>query len=325
MPQQTIFITGASGYIGSLVAKHAISRGYTVRALSRTSSSDTKLSSLGAVPIRGDLTSHSLLTHEASSADMVLSLADSLAGSYGKITQEERFKVNNAAISALAKGLEGSGKALVVTSGSLYSAADPQGKETDEASPGWPGGYFGTDAHGTALGEGSEHVALAAKEKGVRVCVVRLAPWVYGRGGSGVKLFMQGGVAAGEMIYVGDGAARTTTVHVDDAARLFLLVAEKGRAGEVYNTTAETNVTFKQLAEAMGKAIGVPVRSQSYEDFEKKMGPFFTKFLSSENRASNRKAREELGWTVEAQKGILEEIADGSYGSVAEELRKAKA
>lgn len=137
-------------------------------------------------------------------------------------------------------------------------------------------------------------------------------------------MFMQGAVQAGEVVYVGDGKARTTTVHVDDAARLFLLVAQKGRNGEAYNATAETNVTFKQLAEAMAKAVGVPVRAQSYAETEAKMGPFFAKFLSLENRASNRKAREELGWTVEAEKGILEDIITGSYVSVVEELRKSK-
>ncbi|CAO2658633.1 Nn.00g063560.m01.CDS01 [Neocucurbitaria sp. VM-36] len=321
---QTIFATGASGYIGSLLTSQAISSGYTVRALSRTSSSDEKLASLGATPVRGDLSSHDVLTQEASAADIVITLADSLAGNFGNITQEERFRVNNAAILALGKGLEGSGKPLVATSGSLYAAADPQGNETDEASPGWPGGFFGYGSDGVALGEGSEKVILGLKDKGVRVCIVRLAPWVYGRGGSGVKLFMQGGVRAGEMVYVGDGEARTTTVPVDDAARLYLLVAQKGTTGEVYNATFETDVTFKQLTEAMGKAIGVPVRSQSYADMETKLGPFFTKFLSSENRASNKKAREELGWTVEAKKGILDEITNGSYVSLAEELCKSK-
>ena len=143
MPQ-TIFITGASGYIGTQLTQHAIQSGYTVRALSRTSVSDTHLTSLGAIPVRGDLSSHSLLTTEAAEADMVISLADSLCGNFGKMTMDERFAINNAALTALAKGLEHSDKPLVITSGSLY--ADPDGKETDETSPGWPDRPFGVEA-----------------------------------------------------------------------------------------------------------------------------------------------------------------------------------
>jgi nucleoside-diphosphate-sugar epimerase len=313
MPQ-TIFITGASGYIGTQLTQHAIRSGYTVRALSRTSVSDTHLTSLGAIPVRGDFSSHSLLTTEAAEADMVISLADSLCGNFGKMTMDERFAINNAALTALAKGLEHSDKPLVITSGSLYAAADPDGKETDEMSPGWPDRDFGV---------GSEEVALGFKNKGIRVCVVRLAPWVYGRGGSGVKLFMARAVQAGESVYVGDGRKCTTTVHVDDAARLFLLVAQKGGKGEIYNATAETDVTFKQLAEAIGEAVGVPVKSQRYEDLEKENGVFFAKFLSLENRAGNGKAKE-LGWKVEAEKGILEDITSESYVQLAEEIKKSK-
>ncbi|KAF1849813.1 putative NAD dependent epimerase/dehydratase [Cucurbitaria berberidis CBS 394.84] len=315
MPQ-TIFITGASGYIGTVLTSHCIASGYTVRALSRSSDSDTKLLSLGAIPTRGGLASHDVLTREASSVDMVIALADALAGNYGNMTMEERSEINNAAIAALAAGMEGSGKPLVVTSGTLQVADDPQGNETDETAPSWPEPIFGV---------GVEATALKLKEKGIRVSVVRLAPWVYGRGGSGVRLFMQGAVVTGELIYVDDGSARTTTVHVDDAARLFLLVAQNGGVGEIYNATSETHVTFKQLMEAIGRTICVPVRSQSYADTEATRGRFIASFLSLQNRASNKKAREELGWTVESKVGILDEIAVGSYVSVVKELRESKA
>jgi nucleoside-diphosphate-sugar epimerase len=312
----TIFITGASGYIGSVLTSLAILQSHTVHALSRTPVSDEKPTSLGAIPIRGDLSTHDILTREAAAADMIINIADSIAGQIGKITHEERFNINNAAIEALAKGVEGTNKKLILTSGSLFTAADPEGRETNEESPGWTDSPFGT---------GMEGKFASLKERGINVNVVRLAPWVYGKGGSGVKLFMIGAAKTGVMSYVGDGAARTTTVHVEDAARLYLLVAQNGQPGEVYNATSETNVTFRHLAEAMGKLLGVPVRSQSYEDMEGKVGMFLAKFLCSENRASNAKAKEELGWTIEAEKGILDEITSGSYVQLAEEVSKPTA
>ncbi|KAF2126669.1 NAD dependent epimerase/dehydratase [Dothidotthia symphoricarpi CBS 119687] len=311
-----IFITGGSGYIGSVVISFAIQQGYTIHALSRSEASDDKLRALGATPIRGDLTTHSILMKAARDADIVISFADAKAGNWA-MTQEERLRTNNAAVQALANGLEGSNKTLIVTSGSLLVSADAEGKETDEETTMWPNSPFGQGGEPFALGLG--------KKKGIRVCVVRLAPWVYGRGGSGVKLFMGRFSQAGEVFYVGEGNARTTTVHVDDAARLYLLVAEKGRAGEVYNATWETSVSFREKAESMAMMLGIPVRSQSFGETEKKMGVFLANFLSLENRASNRKARQELGWEIRAEKGILEDIKSGSYLRVAEELRKATA
>jgi nucleoside-diphosphate-sugar epimerase len=311
----TIFITGASGYIGSVLTSLATSRGHTVRALSRSTTSDEKLKSLGATPVRGDLSTHDVLTREAANADITINIADSIAGQIGKITHEERYKINDEAVEAIAKGVEGTNKKLVLTAGSLFTGADPAGNETNEDMPPWQNSPF----------TGMEGPFKGLRERGINANVLRLAPWVYGRGGSGVKLFMQGAAHTGVMSYVDDGIKRTTTVHVEDAVRLYLLVAEKAPAGEIYNATWETNVTFRQLAEAMGKTLGVPVQSQPYAELESKFGIFLAKFLCSENRASNAKAKRELGWTIEADKGILDEIASGSYVQLAEELRKPTA
>jgi nucleoside-diphosphate-sugar epimerase len=310
----TLFITGASGYIGTVLTSLATSHGHTVRALSRSVASDEKLNSLGATPVRGDLSTHDVLTHEAANADVTINIADSIAGQIGKITHEERFRVNDEALEALAKGIEGTNKKLVLTSGSLFTGANPEGNETDEDMPAWDNSPFGTGMEGSFRG---------LRERGINANVIRLAPWVYGRGGSGVKLFMQGAARSGVMSYVDDGSKRTTTVHVEDAARLYLLVAENAPAGEVYNATSETDVTFKELAEAMGKTLGVPVQSQPYAVLESKVGGFLASFLCSENRASNAKAKREFDWTIEAEKGILDEIKSGSYVQLANELCKS--
>lgn len=221
---KSIFVTGGSGYIGLTLISHAIASGFSVTALSRSPASDAKLSSLGAVPIRGELSTLELLTSEAGKADVVISLADSLASDYS-ISKEDRFRINDAANDALAEGLRGSGKPLLLTAGSLSAAADPQGRETDEASPGWPAGHW--------LHLDREDLTKKYLDMGVRICQIRLAPYVYGRGGSGVGLFMGMWSQAGSGMKVGDGAKHTTVVHVDDAVRLYLLVAEKGKAGEV--------------------------------------------------------------------------------------------
>jgi nucleoside-diphosphate-sugar epimerase len=309
MPQ--IFITGASGYIGTTLLPF-LTPTHTVHALSRTPGSDTHLAALGATPIRGSLTTLDILTAEAAAADITINIADSIAGRIGEISPEERARINNAAVEALATGAQTSGGKLVLTSGSLFTGAATDGSETNEASPAWPDTPFGT---------GTEDMFSTLKARGIDVNVVRLAPWVYGRGGSGVKLFMSGAAQMGVVNYVGEGSTRTTAVHVEDAARLYVLVATKGRKGEVYNATAETDVTFRQLAEAMGRVLEVPVKAQSYEETESKVGVFLAKFLCLENRASNAKAKGELGWTIEAEKGILEEIESGSYVQLAGELR----
>jgi len=307
-----IFITGASGYIGSVLTTLCVSEGHTVHALSRTPKSDEYLSSLGAVAIRGDLTTHDVLTREAHLADITINIADAIAGMMGKIDDAERTRINNGALTALAKGIDGTYKKLILTSGSLFAAADPSGAETNEESPGWEGMPFGV---------GLESMFPELMTRGLNVNVVRLAPWVYGRGGSGVKLFMTGAAQAGVMTYVDDGAKRTSSVHVDDAARLYYLIATKAPPREAYNATSQTDVTFKQLAEAMGKTLGVKVESLGFEEMKEAAGVFLARFLSLENRGSNEKARRELGWKIEEKKGILEEIEKGSYVQLGAELR----
>jgi nucleoside-diphosphate-sugar epimerase len=219
-----IFITGGSGYIGSTLISHAIASGYTVTALSRTPTSDAKLVSLGATPVRGDLATLSVLTEQAAKADVVISIVDSLASNYS-ISRSERFRINSAANDALAEGLKGSGKALILTGGSLHAAPDAEGRETDETSPGWPADHWAAFDLG--------HIKQEYVDMGIRVCPVRLAPYVYGRGGSGVRLFMGMWSKQGEGMVIDGGGMRTTAVSVDDACRLYLLVAEKGRAGEI--------------------------------------------------------------------------------------------
>lgn len=308
-----VFITGGPGYIGSVITEFAVAQGYEVIGLSRSEKSDIKLRTLGATPVRGDLGSLDVLTLESAKANIVLHLADAFADDFGR-DYEEVLRIDAAAVDAIGEGLKGTENSLVVTSGTLVVAPDSNGAETTETSPLSKipiNGRIRAEAH-----------ALALCQKGVKVLAVRLAPYVYGRGSSSIRLFMMMSLPAGQVIYVNEGSVRTSSVHVDDAARLFLLVAEKGNAGEVFNATSSTNVTTRQLSEAIASVLDVPVISQTHEETAAKYGEFFAKFLNAENRASSAKAIRELGWEPK-EIGILDDITLGSYVAAAQALKRA--
>lgn len=312
MTKPRIFITGGSGYIGSAVTELAISRGYEVYGLSRTETSDAKLTKSGAIPVRGDLQAHDVLREQSAKADIVFHLADSLTDDFTR-DYEEVLRIDAGAVDAMGAGLEGSGKAFVITSGSLVVAAT--GSETDETSALW-------EKPLNARIKSEQH-ALELCEKGVKVSAIRLAPFVYGRGGSGIRLFMTMFAHAGEGGYVDSGETLTSTVHVDDAAALYLLAAEKAKAADIFNGVSGT-VKFRALTEAIGKMLDIPVRSVPHEDAEGKWGKFFARFLSTENWTSGAKAKKELGW-VPKEIGVLGEVRTGSYLAVAESLKKSTA
>lgn len=321
MSQKRMFITGATGYLGQVLTEFAIAQGYTVRGLSRAEANDTKLTKLGAVPARGDLEALDVLKSESAQADIVVHLADALLGLGFDTPYDKVLAIDAAAVDAMVAGMASSGpaaqtKTLITTSGTLMARPDPHGGETDEDAPNLLGSPI-------TRYKAWDHARGAAAAAGVRAMCVRLAPFVYGRGGSGVRMFMRGAADSGAAVHVDGGATRTTTVHVDDAARLYLLVAEKGRGGEAYNASGETSVTMRELQGAIGEAVGVPVVDLSKEDALAKMPPFLVNFLISENRGSNKKAVSELGWQPK-EPGILDDIRKGSYVDVAKTLGKAE-
>jgi nucleoside-diphosphate-sugar epimerase len=135
-----------------------------------------------------------------------------------------------------------------------------------------------------------------------------------------VPLLMQIAAKAGESIYVGDGHLRTSDIHVNDAARLYLAVANGAKPGDVFNGTAATTTTLKELAEAMAVALKVPARSVTREEAEERWGAFITAFMLTENRSSNKKAVSQLGWQPR-ETDILTDISKGSYLTLAQELQ----
>ncbi|KAE9399320.1 putative NAD dependent epimerase/dehydratase [Gymnopus androsaceus JB14] len=311
--KQHIFMTGAHGYIGSVITEFAIAEGYTVTGLSRSETSDAKLRSLVATPVRGDISTYDVLTRESANADIVIHLAGTWRDhpdNYSEVVREDGL-----AVDAIVKGLKGSGKPFLVTSGTLATAPNPNGGETSESSP----------LREKPLNDriASERYALSKAAENVNVVAMRLAPYVYGRAGSTIRLLMVFASNSGEVTYVDEGSVKITTVHVEDAARAYLLAAKKGRAGEAYNVTYETDVTFRQLSEAMGQVLGLPVYSRSLEEMVNAGWiEFLVKFISTESRGSNAKAKKELGWEPKG-KGILEEVTLGSYVELAKGLKPA--
>ncbi len=307
-----IFVTGATGYIGRVVTERALAEGHTVYGLSRSEEGDERLRTLGATPVRGELTSLDVLRQQSAQAEAVLHLAfiHDWGMDYGEI-----MRIDAVAVDALGQPLRGTEKALVTTSGTAMVDPDSAGGETTEDSP-----LSQTFILKDRIR--SERHALRLSEDGVRVSAIRLPPYVYGRGGSYfAPMLMQMAAKAGESVYVDDGSLRTSDVHVDDAATLFLLAARKAKAGDVFNGTGSTTVTLRELAEAIGAALQLPVRSVSREEAEARWGQFLTAFVQHENRASNRKAVQQLGWQP---KGIdmLTDIRSGSYRELAEKLRQ---
>ncbi|PWY78292.1 putative NAD dependent epimerase/dehydratase [Aspergillus heteromorphus CBS 117.55] len=309
MVKQRIFITGGSGYIGSAIIEQATAQGYEVYGISRNETSDARLTGLGAVPVRGDLHSLDVLREQSAHADIVMHLADPMAANH-HMPYEERIRIDDAAVEAIGAGLEGSNKPLVVTSGTLVVAAT--GAETDETSPLWEKPLNDRIV--------CEQNNLKLCEKGVKVSVIRLAPFVYGRGASGVGLFMKMYSNMKGVSYVEPGDVFTSAVHVEDAASLYILAAQKAKAGDIFNGVSSTNVTFRQLSEVMGDVLGLPVQSVPFDTAASRWGEFYALFLSTENRASGAKAMRELGWEPN-KVGIIEDVKCGSYVSLTESLK----
>ncbi|EMD88353.1 hypothetical protein COCC4DRAFT_149676 [Bipolaris maydis ATCC 48331] len=303
MSPRSLFVTGGTGYIGGVLIKLAIADGYVVHALSRNEDSDAKLHVLGAEPIRGDLASLDVLRQESEKADGVINLATAYVFGQGKY--EDALPIDNAAVDAMCDGLVGTSKPLITISGTLSAQANPNGNETDEDAPPEP-------SHLNVRIQAENHALAQVKERGVHVMVIRMAPFTYGRGGSGIARFMGMAKAMGGIPTVNGGGNRTTAVYVDDAVRLILLALEKGEAGDVFNAGSQTEVTMAALLNAINSSVGAPNKDITYDEALDKFGENIAWFLKAENRASGMKAKKKLGWQPKGTP-LLEDIESGSY------------
>ena len=296
-----VFVTGASGWIGSAVVPELVAAGHHVTGLARSDASASAVATAGAAVLRGSLADLDVLRDAAATSDAVVHLAfrHDIAFSGGFA---DAVASDVAAITALGGALP-SGGALSIASGALGLAQ---------------GGVPATErdrpvAGGLAAGrQASADTALALAGRGVRPSVVRLAPTNHGEGDGGfVPTLIDVARDKGVSGYPGDGSARWTAVHVRDTARLFRLAIEDAPAGSVLHAVADEGVPVREIAESIGRHLEVPVRSVPEEQAGAHFG-FLGAFLGIDSPASNALTRELTGWAP-TEPGLLEDLDKGHY------------
>jgi nucleoside-diphosphate-sugar epimerase len=290
-----VFVTGASGFIGSAVVPELIGAGHQVVGLARSDPSAAVLAAAGAEVQRGDLDDLDGLRAGAAKADGVIHLA--FIHDFSKF--EASARTDQRAIEALGTALEGSDKPLVVASGVLGLAPGRLASERD------------THASGVSPRVAGMQTALSFLARGVRSSLVRLAPTVHGRGDHGfvarlVAIAREKGVSG----YVGDGANRWPAVHRLDAARLFRLALERAPTGPLH-AIAEEGIPTRVIAEVIGRHLEVPVASVSPGDAAAHFG-FLGAFFAIDSRASSTLTRELLGWQP-VHPGLIADLDEGHY------------
>lgn len=284
-----LFVTGASGWIGSAVVPELLGAGHQVLGLARSDSSAEALARAGADVHRGDLEDLDSLRNGAKDADGVIHLAFR----HDFTDYANAGELDRRAITTLGDVLADSGRPLVVTSGTGGHAPGEILTEDQPASP-----------HSPRL---SEQPALALVDRGVRVSIVRPAPSVHGNGDYGfVPTLIDVARAKGVSGYVGDGTNRWSAVHRDDAAVLYRLAVEKASAGTVLHAIGEGAVATRDIAESIGAHLGVPVTSIAPENAIEHFG-WIGGFFALDIPASSAITRQKFGWQPTGI-GLIEDL-----------------
>ncbi|UBU15884.1 SDR family oxidoreductase [Nonomuraea gerenzanensis] len=289
-----VFVTGATGFVGSAVVRELIAAGHEVVGLARGDAAALALRAAGARAHRGSLDDPDSLRGGAAEADGVIHLA--FVHDFGNF--EAANATDRRAIAALGEALAGSGRPFVVTSGTGLLPPGRVGTEEDE-----PGTHSPRGA--------AEEVALSFVPRGVRVSVLRL-PLVHGEGDHGfvaaaIGIAREKGVAA----YPGDGSNRWAGAHVLDVARLYRLALEQAPAGTRLHAVAEEGVPVRQLAEVMGRHLGVPVAAVPMAEAGGHFG-WLGAFITLDLPASSVLTRKLLDWRPEGP-GLVADLDAGHY------------
>jgi nucleoside-diphosphate-sugar epimerase len=288
-----IFITGATGFIGSAVVQELIAAGHSVTGLARSDTSAAALSNSGADVVLGSLDDHDALRKAADASEGVIHTAHN--HDFANVGRDVAAAQDLAAIKEMGQALSGSGHPLIITS----ATAGPT--EDDDGDPGYP--RFT-----------SEQATLAMAREGVRSMVMRLPPTVHGAGDENgfiprlFSLARDKGVSA----WIGDGQNRWPSVHRLDAARLFRLALEQGGAGARYHAVDEEGVATKEIAQAIGHRLNLPAVSLPSADAADHFG-FLGHILNLDIYASSAVTRDFLNWQP-VRSGLIKDIEHGAYG-----------
>ncbi|GAB3573620.1 SDR family oxidoreductase [Amycolatopsis endophytica] len=296
-----VFVTGASGHVGSALVPELLAAGHEVVGLARSDASAAKLTTAGAGVRRGDLRDLDVLREAAAESDGVVHLAfDHEAMVAGDLASAGDTDL--AVVRAFGDALDGTGKPLVVTSGTGILVAlglDRTATEEDVV----PGGYR----------IDSENEVIGFADRGIRSSVVRLPPSVHGPADKHgfVPTLIASARKAGRSGYLGDGANRWPAVHTVDAARLYRLALEKAPAGSRLHAVGDEGVPLREIAEVIGRHLDVPVQSVPQEQAAAHFG-FLVRFAGMDNPASGVRTQQLLDWKPE-RPGLLADLDDGHY------------
>lgn len=291
-----IFVTGASGWIGSATTRELLAAGHEVVGLARSEESADAIEALGARAHRGSIDDPAGVAAAAGASDGVVHLAYN----HDFSRMGDAAATDRAVIDAVGQALAGTDRPLLIASGTMGLRPGGVGTEDDRPDPAVHARIANADA------------TLALADRGVRSIVTRFAPTVHGPGDHGFVAYLVGvarekGVAA----YIGDGANRWPAVHVLDAARLVRLAIEQAPGGTVVHAVDEEGVPSRDIAAAIGAGLGLPVRSIGPDEAPEHFGWMAT-FFGADAPASHDLTTALLGWKPE-HPGLLADLAGGSY------------
>ena len=288
-----VFVTGASGWIGRAVVPELINAGHKVIGLAHSDGSAQKIAAAGAEVLRGSIEDLEILHQGAAAADGVIHLA--FIHDFSQYVAS--CETDRQAIEAMGEELAGTGKPLVITSGTMLLPDAPSRSSTEEDPL--------ATVHPNNPRAAGEQVALALVDKNVCISIIHLPPTVHGTGDGGfMKMIIDLARNTSYSGYVGEGMNHWPAVHVHDAARLYRLGLEGAPAGSILHTVAEDAVPFRDIASAIGKSLGVEIGLQSIEKFG-----LLEFFVNRDNPTSSKITRKALSWMLK-EIGLLADIKD---------------
>jgi nucleoside-diphosphate-sugar epimerase len=293
-----VFVTGASGWIGSATVDELLEAGHEITGLARSDAAAASIEAKGATVLRGDLDDLDSLRAGSADADAVIHLANK----HDWANPAESSRAERAAVQTIGDVLVGSDRPFLLASGVAGIAQGRPSTENDRVP------WSGPDAPRG----GAENLALDFIEKGVRSISLRFSPTVHGDRDHGfIAIIVAAARAKGVSGYVGDGSTGWAAVHRSDAARMVRLGLEKAPAGALLHAVAEGSVSSRAIAEAIGHGLDLPVTSIAPEDAQQHFG-FVGTFFAMDLASSSTITQELLGWTPTGPT-LLEDIENGAY------------